>query len=507
MIRPGWLWFALLCFSLAGCSDVIADASDDGRVVSREGSSSAIDRSAGPGIVDDDRPSPGLDVLRVALARPETMAPAELSIVDQEAVIVADLLYDGLTEAAGTEGRLDPALAESWDASDDFTRWAFTLDVDRIDASSVVESFSALGDGPVSAPGALAHVVSVEAAEPGTVVFTLDRPDAGLAWLVSGVGFSIVGPHGAPTSGYEVTVDDSEMMVLRPGEGSDGPEVALRWESSADDAYDTLTLGLVDAAVAPPEALHDARSRFGAVPAARAVSRFYGLNLGSPRLADDRLRRAVVHAVDRDEATAEGTAVPVYPADGVVAPTVAGYRPGGCAEGCVHDPGRARSLLAEARRDGAPPDVLRIAIGSQDQAAADIIADDLAAVGFEVDVRPLNPGELARTIAAGEAELFAFGWVAPAGSVDAVVPALFGSGSAANAVRLRSARVDALIADATTTGDDRDRWDLLLEAHDVALSEAAVIPLAVAKSHFVAAPQAQHVVVRADGSIDPGRGQ
>jgi ABC-type transport system substrate-binding protein len=446
-------------------------------------------------------------VVRLGLARPDSYLPDELALADQSAVVVADLLYDGLTEVVGLEGRLRPGLAQSWSTNEDFTEWRFSLDTERITGAEVANHFQGLLDdiNPAVSP-LLADVARVEAVGEAEVQFELDGSNAALPWLLSGVGLSVVGADGSPTGRYRVETDSDDQLNLVAAEESSGwPTIAIEWADDDNDAYELLTLGMVDGAVAPALSLEDARARFGFVPAARSISRFYGIDASSPPLDDERVVEAVLHAVDRGNVV--GTTA--FAVEGLIAPSVAGYRPDGCGEACSYQPEVAASLVEEIVSEGGDsgtggePPLLRIAYsGDEQQEVAEAIAADLEAVGFIVDLEAKTAFELAEAIATGTTDLYAFGWLAGAGSVDAIVPQLFGSGSPTNTVGYDSAEVDDLIAQASVTSDDDARWLLLIEAQRLALEEGRILPLAVAKSHLVVAPQASALIVRADGSLD-----
>ncbi len=524
MKRLGLICGVLLALLLASCSS--ADAADS-RPDGGGADGSGPDVGGADGTADDGSPDDlafdlddeqgtvePLDELRIALVKPDRLLPSTIALGDQASVIVADLLYDGLTEIAfGTDAFSDgpdgadeptlvPALALGWSANDELTEWTFVLDVDRIDAELVAAHFAVLRqEARGSVAAAVAHVESVQAIGAGEVRFVLSEPDGAFPWLLSGVAFSVVGEQGATTGRHLLSADDeAQMHLVSQVDGL--PDVTLVWEESARAAYNRLTVGVVDAAVAPPDAMEDARTRFGIDAVATGVTRFYGLNGDSPRLSDERLRQAVLLAVDRDRLVDEVLAVPAFSIDGLLSPALAGYDASGCGLACRHDPDASAELLEAALADGLEIGEIRIAVREGDAAVASAIARDLIAVGFESVVDEYPTEELAAVIAEGGAELFAFGYVAVAGSIDSVIPAAFASDSPANVARIQSPDVDALLETASSTADDAARWALLNEAHEAALAEGMVFPLAVAQSSFVAAPQAAGIVVRADGSLD-----
>ncbi|MEL7207860.1 MAG: ABC transporter substrate-binding protein [Actinomycetota bacterium] len=438
-----------------------------------------------------------LETLRLALVRPEDTTPARVSMTDQSAVIVADLLYDGLTEVVGRDGTLRPALATAWSADDDFTSWTFTLDGERIAADAVVAHFEGLVDGEVSsATGQLvSSIESVEAIDAQTVAFTLDSPDAGFAWLMSGLPVSVVGPDGGQTGRFAVAADSdrSLRLVAETADNDLRPAaVEVHWVASADDGYDLLTLGLADAAVAPVERLADARRRFGHEPVERSITVFYGVGLGD---GDANRRRTVLAALDTADFDDEIALLGAAPTGGILPPALAGSRE---PDWPAPDGEEVTATLGAA-------DEVAISVGFTDEGhepLAQAMANRLLDVGFDAVVDERDVAQQAAAIADGRAGLFAFGWVAAAGSVDAVARPLLAGDSATNVLGYRSDQIDDLLAVAARTGSDEARWALLAEAHELALADARAVPLGAAFSQLVVAPPAEGLVVRADGSLD-----
>ncbi len=136
---------------------------------------------------------------------------------------------------------------------------------------------------------------------------------------------------------------------------------------------------------------------------------YVGANVAAPVLADKRVRQAISYAVDRDRIAAEvfaGTAVPS-------AAPWATSSPGYDAASAAHyrkDPGRARSLLAEA---GGPRRLtLSYPTGlAAAPAIAAIVQNDLAEVGITVDLDPREQAAFSPFLKSGRHEL----WVGPHG--------------------------------------------------------------------------------------------
>ncbi len=434
------------------------------------------------------------DMLSIGLIRPTTWDPMALEGADQGSVIVADLLYDGLTEVAGTSSTLVPALAISWSANEELTEWTFELDTSRTDSATVVNSFNAvLRTSSFARTVLLGDVTTVTAIDDDTVVFVTSGPSAGLPWLLSGVGASVVGPEGSTTGAFRVEVDAPDNMVLVAGD----ERVEFVWAESPSEAYGWLTVGSVDVALVDESDLESAMARYGTTHPARNVSQMVVLNARSPRLSSEPQRQAILAALDRN-ALAEVIGEGSYAADGVAGPSVAGFQPGTCGTACG---GNAESFSAVL--GNASMDTLTLGYSSGHQEPlADAVVAQLADVGVTVEASLFTPEALAQSLVAGETDLVLSGWVLPASSLDGVVPGLFSSGSLVNGSGAASLTVDVLLNEAAQTTDDIARWDILNAAQTQAIELGLVAPLGYGKSRLVTAPDGPSLVQRADGSID-----
>ena len=442
--------------------------------------------------------------VRLALDRPGPIDPRRVVLTDQAAVIISDLIYDGLTESVGRAGELRPGLASSWAADEQFTRWVFELDPEAaVSPGDVVAALAPLAEADESSAAAItAGIHSVEAGPGRSVIIELWAPNAGLPWILSGLPYSIPGPKDAPTGDYTITSDDNNGMILhRKPQRAGGPsEVRIDWVDDPVEADRLLTAGLVDGALVEP----DARSADGVRRVSTVVTRFYVLNSRSPTLADLDVRLAVLAAVDRRELIESGFEQAVLPVEGLLGRDQAGWTAdGGCGPACATDPA---SATEQADLLGNPTLVVAYSGADQRHLAA-AVAGQLVTAGFGVDHTELTPDDLASVIVGGATDLFAFGWIAPATSADAVIPPVLRVDSAANIARIQSAPIADILAVAAVTGDDRARWALLAEAERTALADALILPIATSTSDLALAATAADLVVRADGSLDlDGRG-
>lgn len=450
---------------------------------------------------------PGVGTLRLAMERPESSQPDEVGLTDQGAVILADLLYDGLTEVDGATPALRPGLAARWSAGPDFRVWTFELDPEAgIGADLVVASLSALAGPSTGSAGGrsmaalTAGMRSVVALDDATVEIELDAPNAGFAWVLSGLPYAVVGEAGAPTGDYEIASDTDSGVRLELREDRLDPErpqpsVSLTWVDAPAEAYRLLVDGLVDGAVVDPPSVDLARRQLGVDPGPTTAVRYYVLNPWSPVL-DDAARRAMLDVVEAEALVASLDPSGLVAVDGLVSPSLAGAGSSACVSPCA-SAGAAPSAAWPA--NGA----LTVAYSGEDQQEmAAALITQLTEVGIEAVGDETTPRELALAIVGGTTDLFSFGWVAPAGSVDAVLPPLLASDSPANVARISSEAVDELLDQASVTGDDQARWEVLAQAHQAALAEAKILPVAASSSRLVLASGVAGAVVRADGSLD-----
>ncbi len=141
---------------------------------------------------------------------------------------------------------------------------------------------------------------------------------------------------------------------------------------------------------------------------------YLGFNLRDPLLRDARVRRAIAHAVDRDRIIKALFLGLARPASTLLAPE--NWAHAGDVATYAHDPALARRLLDEA---GFPmlPDGSRFALSyktSTDRQGiemADLVAEDLAAVGIRVERRSFEWGTFYGDIKAGNFQLYSLRWV------------------------------------------------------------------------------------------------
>jgi peptide/nickel transport system substrate-binding protein len=214
---------------------------------------------------------------------------------------------------------------------------------------------------------------------------------------------------------------------------------------------------------------------------------YLGFNLEDPRGLVSRLavRRAIAHAIDRDAIIAALLLGQARKADALLAPENWAYAPD--APSFDFDPGRARALLdaeglTDPDGDGPAPRFALSYKTSTDRLrnrVAEVIADQLAAVGIAVEKRQYEWGTFFADIKAGNFETFTLTWV---GVIDPDhLHYIFHSSSlppgGANRGRFRDARVDAWLDAARATGDVDERRALYRDVQRVVAEQIVYVPL------------------------------
>ncbi|HEX2063505.1 MAG TPA: ABC transporter substrate-binding protein, partial [Acidimicrobiales bacterium] len=403
------------------------------------------------------------DVLRLGLPPVPGLDPAQARSVEQ--LLVADQLFDSLTQPDPRTMEPRPALAARWQSSPDQRQWDFFLRPDArfsngravtgADVEFSLERVVRPGSGSAAADllqpvtgyadfrirRQTPDLAGISAPAPDHVRIRLDRPWAELPSVLSSPVFGVVAqesvagpspgtpsatPVGSGPFAFGAEQGDVITLVPAPGSRAHVDRVELVQFADVAEAYRAFTRAEVDWAGVPPEEMGAAARRYGRQafrPYLAGV--FYGFNLKSPKLSDVRFREAVVRAVDRRAVVAAVYQGTVLPTDAVVLEGVAGHRPELCPR-CGYDPGRARALVEEAFPGARPPEVaIDFDVDPTQEAVARAIQTNLEEVGIKVELRPKPLGEYQNFVLSGQQEIFRLGWIAPYPSADAFLHPLF----------------------------------------------------------------------------------
>jgi peptide/nickel transport system substrate-binding protein len=330
------------------------------------------------------------------------------------AVIAAHNVFESLV-SVDPRGAIVPALAERWEISADGLSYTFALhdgvtfhDGAAFDASDVVFSFNrAMDAGSANHQRqSFAAVEAVEALDPLTVRVTLKQPDAFFLFNMAQATASIVDPASADTNAtnpvgtgpYRLvgwTRGDRLTLEAFPGHRDAAsvaiPRVTFRFVAEPAAAVAALLAGEIDAfpGIPAPETMaqFEADSRFITVVGTTEGEVILALNNARPPFDDIRVRRAITHALNRQEivdGAYYGYGTPIgsfFPPHHQSYVDLTGLYP--------YDPEQARALLAEAGvRD------LRVTLRTPPfpyaRRSAEIIQAQLAQVGITVTLEPVE---------------------------------------------------------------------------------------------------------------------
>ncbi len=461
--------------------------------------------------------------LRIGLHGIDSFDPAAASPALVGDVVLADLLYDSLTEIDDA-GVAQPSLA-SFSANADQTVWRFELDrgaafADGIPVSADDVSFSlerVLAGGRGSLPALrLDGITSISTSGSTTIDIELAEPSAVLPELLASPLYGITsraaiedalaGGDATPntSSPYVASFDGVERVTLERRFG-DGPStVTIDLFPTEDEALDAFLDGDLDWTTAPPDRIGEASAAVGSagiVPFHGGL--MLGLDAGVSPLGNDDLRRAIALAIDRQAIVDTVFGPTAGPALGLIPEGV----PGGDGEACrgVCGPIRdeAAALVERAFPDGQDqPLRLLIDEGQAMRGVAGMVEDQLAEVGLEVETTSQPVPTYESLIAAGQQQLFVFGWLGVSRTPASHLAPLFDSASPDNVTGLADPGIDEFLRVTLREPIPSVRAAAWRSIEAAVLDRVPVVPLVQFRTTGVLNPEVSGFEVRADGSVD-----
>lgn len=416
---------------------------------------------------------------------------------------VLENVYDTLVQP-GDDLSMEPALAESWEISDDNLTWTFTLrdgvtfhNGRELVADDVVYSFQRIIDEGLNG-WRFGSVESVTAPDDDTVVITLTQPSPNLLVSIGGFkGMAIVARE---------TVEDGSISTQPVGTGpfrfvSQSPDEGIILEANPDywrageglplldgiqfvqipDAGTKLTalrtgeVHWIDAV--PPQDIASLEAEDG-ITVGRVPGgdyHYFALNQNREPFDDVRVRQAMATAINRDEiaeaaqfgaATANQTAIPASNAAWYF--DYAPYTPG--------DGDSAEDLLDEAGVSDLTVDFLVTSDFPETVTQAQVIAAQLAPVGITVEITDVEFSTWLDMQGNGEFDAFMLSWI---GNIDPddFYYAQHHSEGGFNFQGYSNSEVDDLLDRARVETDQAARKDLYDQAAEMIVDDASYIYL------------------------------
>lgn len=485
---------------------------------SSSGSTSAASESS------DDVDTTDEDVtLRIGLHGIDSFDPASASPAMVGEVVLVDLLYDTLT-TIDDAGVAQPGLA-SFSANADQTVWRFELDRGAIfadgspvtadDVSFSLERVLAGGRGSLSALR-LDRIASISTSGTTTVDIEMAEPSAVLPELLASPLYGITsrasiertaaGGDATPnaSSPYTASFDGVERVTLERRIGDGPTTITIDLFPTEGEALDAFLDGDLDWTTAPPDRVGEASEVVGSagiVPFHGGL--MLGVDAGVAPLGNDDLRRGIALAVDR-QAIADTVFGPTAgPALGLIPDGVPGGAGDACRGLCGPSRDEASTLVARAFPDGQDqPLRLLVDEGQAMRGVAGVLEDQLADVGLVVETTPQPVPTYESLIAAGQQQLFVFGWLGVARTPASHLPPLFDSASPDNVTGLADPGIDEILRAAMREPIPSVRASIWRSVETAILDRVPVVPLVQFRTTGVLNPRVAGFEVRADGSVD-----
>lgn len=331
-------------------------------------------------------------------------------------VMLTQNLFEGLT-SVDQSGAVIPQLAESWTISDDSLTYVFTLaqgvtfhDGAPFTAADVVFSFERARAEDSGNPrrATFTPISTITALDDFTVEIVLNNPDAFFLFDLAQGPASIVSPASVETNAtrpvgtgafrFDAWTRGDRLRLVRNENHRNAANVAMQtieFRFIADPAAATAALlaGELDAfpGFPAPElvAQFEADPRFDVTIASTEGEVILAMNNSREPMSDLNFRRAVTHALNRDDiidGAMYGFGIPIgsfYPPHGPAFIDLL-YR-------SEHDPDLARDFLAQSVHDGREL-VMRLPPFPYATRSGEIIQQQLAAIGLNVRIENVEWG-------------------------------------------------------------------------------------------------------------------
>ncbi|MBR27799.1 MAG: ABC transporter substrate-binding protein [Rhodobacteraceae bacterium] len=344
---------------------------------------------------------------------PPNLDPTAGAAAAIDEVVYANV-FEGLTRIDET-GAAQPALARSWEISEDGLTYVFHLvegatfhDGAAFDASDVKFSFDrAMAEDSQNAQKVLFEPIeTIEVVDPATVKITLKRPTGAFLFNMGWGDAVIVDPESAATNathpvgtgpfvfgdwakGASITLEKNPDYW---GEPAQLDRATFKFISDPTAALAALMAGDVDGfPIWPsPETVPqiEADPRFDVVMGSTEGETILGTNNAKAPFDQLKVRQAIAHALDRQaivDGAMFGVGTPIYthyPPHGPAFEDLSGLYP--------HDLDKARALLAEAGFPDGFDATLKLPPPAYARRGGEVVAAQLREIGIRLEIIPVE---------------------------------------------------------------------------------------------------------------------
>lgn len=427
---------------------------------------------------------------------------------DAQSEHIDELLFDGLV-ARDSSFRFTPALAESWEQPNP-TTYVFHLrhgvhfhNGQPLTAHDVVWTIDSMRTGIVTTPKAAtyASVSSIDAPDPQTVVFHLNKPDNFLLTNLSTGAMGIVPAgsgrdfwrHPIGTGAFRFVsqqIDQDVVIERNTTSWNIVPRIQrVRFAVVPDAITQALELekgsGDVEVNSLPMDALPELARRPDLAIDARPGTQiqYLAFNLRDPILRDVRVRQAIACSIDRNtivRALLRGHARLAAS----LLPTTHWAWTGDVAH-YDYDPARAEQLLDAAGHPRGADGVrlhlsFKMSTDEDTRLLAAVLQQQLARVGIALSLRSNEFATFYADVTRGAFQMYSLRWIGGNEQPDifsyAFSTARF-SPKGANRGHYSNARIDALLDDAAASTDNSRRRDDYVQAQKILATDLPAINL------------------------------
>lgn len=474
--------------------------------------------------------------LRVGVPRLDYVDPHTVDETDPVAVLVADVLTDGLTQIDASTGLAAPALADTWRVSDDGRTWTFVLGTHtfsngaQVTPEDVVASLNrvaAQGINSLTGPSLwpiegwldassddVVSVSGIRVASEDEVEIVLSTPFADLAEVLASVLFGVVPADEARPDVAAGEFPLTSATTLEPValwedgirlQGEEVPGEISAIELYVDPEGSLLAAGEVDLGVGLDPTLtlpgveRSTSERSGHV--------FFAMDASDAPLNDPLIRQAILHTIDRETIRDE-----FFPGFAVMDGFTPGATDDTCARACGLDLEQAQTLVEASTNSDEPltvdyffdvaPEDVAAGVASAEEALATAIVAALNEVGLDATAVGHDPAEYGTLAANGELGLFRFGTVSTSSSRESDLAAMFGTNGPDNITGISIDRLDDALAEARNALDGAERQRAYSAAERIVFGEAALAPLVTLHHDVWFGKNLSSAGLEPDGSLD-----
>jgi peptide/nickel transport system substrate-binding protein len=445
-------------------------------------------------------------------------------VTDGESIKVTENIFDTLVDYGEQDTTIQPALAESWEVSEDGLTYTFKLrkgvkfhDGTDFNAEAVVYNFerwmNSHDEGKFAYYASMfggfkgdeGHVIKeVKAVDEYTVQFTLNRPQAPFLKNIAMPPFAIASPealekHGdkfgenpvgtGPFVFKEWKRNDTITLEKNPNYWKEGyPKLdkvvfkVIPDNSARLNALLTGEIQLMDGMnpsdVEKVEANKDLQVFFR--PSMNVG--YLGFNVEKEPFNNKLVRQALSHAVNKKALIDAFYSGQAEPAKNPMPPVIEGYNDE--IEDYPYDLEKAKQLLAEAGYpNGFETEFWAMPVPRpympNGQKVAEAIQADFAKIGVKTTIKTMEWATYLEKVQAGEAPMFLLGWTGDNGDADNFLYTLLDKDNIGsnNYSRYSNDQVHKLLIDAQSTPDQEKRNELYKQAQVIIHEDAPWVPL------------------------------